>query len=300
MERMLGRLLGADIELTMLLASKLGKVLVDPSQIEQIVMNLAVNARDAMPRGGKLTIQTKNVDLDADYAALHHGVTPGPHVMFAVTDTGAGMDRETQSRIFEPFFTTKERGKGTGLGLSTVFGIVNQSGGHVWVYSEPDRGTTFKIYLPQTDVGPRAVSSRPPPGETRGHEAILLVEDDDQVRGVARGILRRAGYTVLEAHGPGDALLISEQHGARIDLLLTDVVMPHMSGAELARRVHASRPETKVLFMSGYTDETILQHGLMGSGFAFLQKPLTPASLTRKVREVLGASVPSEPGPPGV
>jgi len=290
MGEMLRRLIGEDIALTTVLGSSLGHVKADPSQIEQIIMNLAVNARDAMPEGGRLTLETANVELDAAYARKHVGARPGAHVMLALSDTGTGMDAQTQARVFEPFFTTKGPRKGTGLGLAMVYGIVKQSGGNIWVYSEPGQGTTFKIYLPRiedpVDAGQGGVALAAP---AHGMETILLVEDEDAVRDLARDILAGCGYTVLEARHGAEALGISAAHAGKIDLMLTDVVMPEMNGRELAERLAAQRPETKVLYMSGYTDHAVVHHGVLAPQTEFLQKPFTEVVLARKLRELLDA-----------
>jgi CheY-like chemotaxis protein len=258
-------------------------------------MNLAINARDAMPRGGKLGFETADIELRDRVLAEELGVTLGPYVALTVSDTGVGMDDATKRRMFEPFFTTKERGKGTGLGLATVFGIVKQSGGGIAVESEVGAGSVFKVYLPRVELGASVEwrpSQAPPRGAARGTETVLLVEDEERVRSLARAILRRNGYQVLEAQGGGDALLICEQYIATIDLLLTDVVMPRMSGRQLAERLRTVRPAMKVLFMSGYTDTAIVNRGVLDPGIAFLQKPITPETLTHKIREVLDATAP--------
>jgi two-component system cell cycle sensor histidine kinase/response regulator CckA len=288
MERMLRPLIGEDIELVTKPGRELGQVRVDPAQIEQVIMNLAVNARDAMARGGKLIVETCNCELDESYAATQVDVKPGCYVMLAVSDTGHGMDAETVAHIFEPFFTTKEQGKGTGLGLSTVYGIVKQTGGHVTVYSEPGRGTTFKVYLPRLDGHIEAA------GEQKkeevilsGSETILVVEDEEGVRALVRNVLERQNYTVLLAGSPADAVKLSERHKGAIHLLLTDVIMPGFSGKVLADRLAASRPDMKVLFISGYTADATFSHGIVNPKTAFLQKPFTPKALLRKVRETL-------------
>ena len=288
MERMLTRLIGEDIELCTLLDPKLASIKVDPGQIEQIIMNLAVNARDAMLHGGKLTIETRNVLVDDEYARKHIAVTPGPFVMLAMSDSGCGIDAQTQSRIFEPFFTTKEVGKGTGLGLSTVYGIVTQSGGNIWVHSEVGLGTTFTIYLPCAQKNLQTYKREAEIERTlQGTETVLIAEDEEVVRKLACQVLRMHGYQLLEAADGNEALLICESHNAPIDLLITDVVMPAMSGPELASRLTASRPETKVLLMSGYTDSAIVHHGVLDGEALFIQKPFSTDALAIKVREVL-------------
>jgi two-component system, cell cycle sensor histidine kinase and response regulator CckA len=284
---MLQRLIGEDVELRLVLPADLGRVSADPGQIEQVLMNLAVNSRDAMPRGGVLTIETGHVMLDTQYTARHVAVKPGPYVLLAVSDNGTGMDKATRDRLFEPFFTTKSAGRGTGLGLSTVFGIVKQSGGSVDVYSEPGTGTTVKVYLPRIEQAAPAESERPRKPSVRGSETILVAEDDEMVRSLVRETLEREGYKVLAASDPLDARRIADTHGEGIQLLITDVVMPKLSGRELAGQLMARRPEMKVLYMSGYTDNAVINSGILQKEVAFLQKPFTPAALTEKVREVL-------------
>jgi PAS domain S-box-containing protein len=292
LEKMLRRLIGENINLKTILEADLGSVKADPGQIEQVIMNLVVNARDAMPGGGKLIIETKNVYLDENYAGQHISVPTGHYVLLAVSDTGLGMDELTQQHIFEPFYTTKESGKGTGLGLSTVYGIIKQSGGDIWVYSEVGIGTTFKIYLPMVDEEAREYRRVEEAREnTRGTGTILLAEDEEIVRTLTREVLETYGYTVLEASNGQMALSICEYFSEPIHLLITDIIMPEMNGRELASRVSRLHPEMKVLFMSGYTDDAALQHGILDSEISFLQKPFTPDDLARKVREILGGSV---------
>jgi DNA-binding response OmpR family regulator len=287
-EKMLRRVIAENIEIVTHASRNLGAVKADPRQIESVIMNLAVNARDAMPRGGTLTIETANVELDQSFVQHHIGARQGPHVMLAVSDTGMGMDRETMAHIFEPFFTTKEVGKGTGLGLSSVYGTVKQSGGSIWVYSEPEKGTTFKVFLPRVDEPTEALSGMPKVETAKpGTETILLVEDDPQLNNLAREILEMRGYRVLVAYKPLDVPAMCDEYAGEIDLLLTDVVMPGLSGSDLATQVVARRPRIKVLFMSGYTDTAVLHQGTVGEDAFFLQKPFTPSSLTEKVREIL-------------
>jgi PAS domain S-box-containing protein len=292
--KMLERLIGEDIELTVRPGNGLGLIRVDPGQFDQVLMNLAVNSRDAMPDGGKVTIETSNAVLDDEYAETHLGALPGRYVMLSVTDTGIGMDKDTQGKIFDPFFTTKDEGRGTGLGLSTVFGIVQQSQGHICVVSEPGQGTTFKLYFPRVDEA--AAAAKAPRADLctlSGTGTVLLVEDEEQIRTMVRNLLRQLGYKVLSAKNGAEALLISaRQPQGAIDLLLTDVVMPNMSGAVLAKRLVSARPDMKVLCMSGYTDEAVLKQGILEAGLAFIQKPITPDKLARKIREVLARPAP--------
>ncbi|HME95468.1 MAG TPA: ATP-binding protein, partial [Methylomirabilota bacterium] len=309
---MLQRLLGETINLVTITAPDLGGVKADPGQMEQMILNLCVNARDAMPDGGRLTVRTVNVDLDETAVKRWSDARPGAYVMLEVTDTGAGMDEETRLHLFEPFFTTKVQGKGTGLGLSTVYGTVQQSGGHISVESEPGHGSTFQIYLPRV-AAPVVIPPdlRPPAGPARpaaagdatlapGHgETILLVEDAQRVRAVVREILEMSGYTVLEARHGVEALELSTRHAGTIHLLLTDVVMPQMSGRELSQRLATLRPDLKVLYMSGYTDDAIVRHGVLAAGIAFLSKPFTPDALALKVREVLDGAATGAAVTPG-
>jgi signal transduction histidine kinase/ActR/RegA family two-component response regulator len=284
---MLRRLIGEDIDLQLELRVGLGQVNADPGQIEQVLMNLVVNARDAMPRGGTLTIETANVDLDENYTRTHVTLKPGPYVMIAVSDTGTGMDENTKAHAFEPFFTTKAQGRGTGLGLSTVFGIVRQSGGGVDIYSALGKGTSAKVYLPRIDQPEIMETPEQRAQVTKGNETILIAEDDEMVRSLVKETLIRQGYEVLDAAGPVEAQKIADSHRGLIHLLITDVVMPKINGRDLAARLARRRPQMKVLYMSGYTDGAVVNNGILRKEVAFLQKPFTPAALADKVREVL-------------
>lgn len=291
MDKLLRRLIGEDIDFVTKLHPNLDMVQFDPGQIEQIVMNLAVNARDAMPNGGKLTIETANIELDENYASMHPSARPGPHVMIAVTDTGTGMDAETKARVFEPFFTTKEQGKGTGLGLATVYGIVKQSGGNIWVYSEPGHGTTFKIYLPRAQESvhiaeyPSAKSA-----SAKSTETILIVEDEEAVRNLLRLVLEADGYKVMATGDVDEAIQLCRQQRDKIDLLLTDVVLPKMGGPQLAEQIAAICPRTKIVYMSGYTDNAIIHRGILEAGAAFIEKPISPKMLLERIREYLSST----------
>jgi signal transduction histidine kinase/ActR/RegA family two-component response regulator len=288
MGNLLRRVIGEDVALATVLAPQLGPVRADPAQIEQIVLNLATNARDAMPTGGKLTIETGRVDLDPAFVRSHPGAQPGPHVQLVVSDTGMGMDRETQARIFEPFFTTKPMGQGTGLGLATVFGVVREAGGSVWVYSEPGRGTTFKVYLPLADE-PVQTQAEAIVDLPAGVGTVLLVEDDEVVRVLARTVLEARGYRVLEAGDGDEAQRQYDGNPDGIDLLITDLVLPGRSGREIAEALQRSCPTMRVLYMSGYTDDTVVRHGLLQGEINYLEKPFTPAALARKAAAVLAS-----------
>jgi CheY-like chemotaxis protein len=288
LHKMLKRLIGEDILLETNLTPNLHAVLADPGQMEQVLLNLVVNARDAMPTGGRLTLETANIELDQVYLSTHLEAPLGPAVMLAVTDTGQGMDKQTQAQIFEPFFTTKTVGQGTGLGLSTVYGIVKQSGGDIHVYSEPGQGTTFKIYLPAVETAAGPLSPEQAQPEVRGgSETILLVEDEELVRSLILTVLEEEGYTLLEARRGEEALILARTHPGAIDLLITDVVMPEMSGRVLAGQLTALRPGLKVLYISGYTDDAVVRHGLLTAEVEFLSKPFSPTVLAGKVRAVL-------------
>ena len=296
LDSLLRRLIGEDIEVLTVPENKLGSVRADPGQIEQVIMNLALNARDAMPHGGKLTLETANTDLDESYARTHQPAAPGRYVMLAVSDTGHGMTPEMQARIFEPFFTTKEVGKGTGLGLSMVYGIVKQSGGYIWLYSEPGRGTTFKIYLPRVDQPAELTGTENRPNSiARGTETILLVEDDPQLRQLSSSVLAHCGYRMLVAGSPEEGLAICKENHRDIRLLITDVVMPHMNGRQLAEQIVQNAPNVRVLYISGYTSNAIVHYGVLDPGLWFLPKPFTLSALVAKVREVLDSTSAAPP-----
>jgi CheY-like chemotaxis protein len=288
LEKMLRRLIGEDVKLHTVLDPSLGRVKADPGQIEQVIMNLAVNARDAMPSGGNLTLETSSVELDEAYARSHVTVKPGPHVMLAVSDTGVGMSAKTKTHIFEPFFTTKEAGKGTGLGLATVYGIVKQSGGSIWVYSELGQGTVFKVYLPTVGEDLAVEAAKMDVDVVSGTETILVVEDQEGVRSLICQALESVGYKVLDMEDAETALATCANYDGPIHLLVTDVVMPGLSGPLIAAKVSSLRPNIKVLYMSGYTDDAVVHHGVFGHDVPFIQKPFSPAALRKKIREVLG------------
>jgi hypothetical protein len=296
-EKMLRRLIGEDIELVLSLSADIGNIKADPNHIEQAIVNLALNARDAMPKGGRITVETANTYLDETYARTHLGVKPGEFVMVAVSDTGHGMDAETRRRLFEPFFTTKEKGKGTGLGLATVYGVVKQLGGDIWVYSEPGQGTTFKLYFPRvTETASLPPASPVEANRAPSTETILVVEDEQAVRDLTVKILRKLGHTILAAANGAEAIEIATSYPGPIALLLTDVVMPNMSGRQVADHLLKLRPDLKVLYLSGYTDNTVIHHGVLDHGVEFLPKPFSREALARKIRDVLGSRpLPAEP-----
>jgi PAS domain S-box-containing protein len=291
LDQLLRRLMGENIEMKTFVSENVGAIKADPGQIEQVIMNLVVNARDALPNGGRIVIETSNVDLDSTYTLDHAVVRPGPYVLLAVTDTGIGMTADTVAHIFEPFYTTKESGQGTGLGLSTVYGIVKQSGGYIWVYSEVGKGTTFKVYLPRVKDAVQVSLPALAPTTRKGHETILLVEDEPAVRELTQMVLSERGYKVIEAQTPKDAERLAGNNGVEIHLLLTDVVMPGMSGRELAKRLTERYPNLRVLYMSGYTYNVIARDGTLEEGISFLQKPFTPQVLAERVREALDRPV---------
>jgi two-component system, cell cycle sensor histidine kinase and response regulator CckA len=297
-EKMLRRLLGEDIELKLILGEDVGNIKADQNHIEQAIVNLTVNARDAMPEGGRITVETANVHLDETYARTHLGMKPGDFVMLAVSDTGFGMDAETRRRLFEPFFTTKEQGKGTGLGLATVYGAIKQLGGDIWVYSEPGTGTTFKLYFPRVvEDTVQQPADTLAAAEAPHTETILVVEDEQAVRDLTVKILQKLGHTVLAAANGADAIEIAGHYGDTISLLLTDVVMPNMSGRQVAEHLLILRPGLKVLYLSGYTDNTVVHHGVLEDGVEFLPKPFSREALARKIREVLDPQEPTPPAP---
>ena len=285
--KVIKRLLGSEVELSLNLGRNLWTVSADPTEVDRVLMNLVLNSRDAMPEGGRLIIETTNFHVDEDYARTHAETKVGDYVMVAITDTGAGMSKETRDKIFEPFFTTKEKGKGTGLGLASVYGIVKQSGGFMWVYSELGQGTTFKIYLPRAVAPQRATPTTPHKNRPVGSETILLVEDDEEVRQVASRILRRNGYRVIEAGNGADALKVADNEDEAVDLIVTDIVMPEMGGTELAKRIREKQPDARILFTSGYTEDAVVRQSLLHEGESFIEKPFTPATLAKKAREML-------------